>query len=741
MEQKDYIRPEWEKRIDRLLDEMTISEKIGQLTMVGPSPVGGFEISVEEQKKMLDDGRITREEFERAVKKIPLDKQEDNIRSGCLGAFIGIIGAEKTNRLQRIAVEESRLKIPLLFGLDVIHGHHTVFPIPLAESCSWNDALWEETAAAAAYEATADGIKWTFAPMVDIARDARWGRIAEGAGEDPYLGARCAAAKVKGFQGEDCANKAHLLACAKHFVAYGAAVGGRDYNTVDMSEQLLYENYLPPFLAAVRAGAATLMPAFNDLNGVPCTVSRKLLTRILREEMGFQGFVISDANAIAECVNHGYSADRRDAAKQALYAGTDMDMGSFCYPEHLQRLLEDGELTTEQIDNAVRRVLRIKFAAGLFERPYCENNNDVMPRDKYRALAREAAAKSAVLLKNSGILPLKKENDVILVGALADQPQEMLGTWSIVGKAEDTISVKDGLAKNGISFSYYPCCGPTESINESELENAISENAATVIAIVGESVQQSGEAASRSEIGLPGEQLLMLQRLHSAGKRVITVLCNGRPLALREVLENSDAVLELWHAGSEAGNAAFDILYGNVNPSGRLIVTFPNHSGECPVYYNHPNTGRPCSEVKFSSKYIDSPIHPLFPFGYGLSYTNYEYRELNVSVDNNHILAEITVENIGERDGIETVQVYIRDITASRVRPVAELKEFRQIFLKAGESARVKFSIPIESLGFYDEEMRHIVEKGTFGIQIGHDSVSGLSSDFNLFDSRRLERF
>lgn len=739
MDQSYYIRPEWEQKIDELLSKMTTAEKIGQLTLVGPSPVGGFEISLEEQKKLLEAGRITKEEYDRAVSAIPLDKQEDGVRAGHIGAFIGVRSADKCDHLQRVAVEQSRLHIPLLFGLDVIHGQHTVFPIPLAESCSFDDALWEKTAAVAAKEAAADGIMWTFAPMVDIARDARWGRIAEGAGEDTYLGTRCAAAKVKGFQGEDVSAPDRLIACAKHYVAYGACEGGRDYNTVDMSEQTLYDTYLPPFAAAVKNGVGTVMPAFNDLNGVPCTTNQKLLQTILREQMGFEGFTVSDANAIAECVDHASAADREDAARQALVGGTDMDMGSFCYPENLEVLVKKGAITETQIDEAVRRVLRLKFARGLFENPYCRAERQQYPADTHRALAREAAVKSAVLLQNDGILPLKADAEILLVGELADARREMLGTWTLMGKAEDTVSVKDALLRNGVPFTYIPCCGPQTEMDEAELSRAVKHTAKTVIAVVGENAAQSGEAASRSDISLPGEQLRLIQALHAAGKTVIAVLCNGRPLALDEAAEVSAAMLELWHAGTEAGNAAFDLLYGKENPSGRLSVTFPQNSGTCPVYYNHPATGRPATEARFSVKYIDAPVFPRFPFGFGLSYTAYQYSDLSVSVQDGAVAVSVTVKNAGEMAGTETVQVYIRDLVASRVRPVLELKEFTKVHLAHGEKRTVTFCLPLGRLAFFDSDMQRVVEPGDFRLQVGHDSTNGLTADFTVTTAQIAE--
>lgn len=718
MKQENFRNEEWEKKIDALLKKMTVEEKIGQLTLVGPSPVGGFEISVEEQKKLLEAGRITQAEYERAVQKIPLDKQESGVEEGKLGAFIGIVGREKADRLQRLAVEKSRLGIPLLFGLDVIHGMQTIFPIPLAESCCWDEEIWEKTAAAAAREAASHGIKWTYAPMVDIARDARWGRIAEGAGEDTLLGSRCAAAKVRGFQGENLADDDRLVACAKHYIAYGACEGGRDYNTVDMSLQKLYEVYLPPFKAAVDAGVATVMPAFNDFNGIPCTTNRWLLQTVLRGELGFSGFTVSDANAIAECVDHGSASDRGDAARAALQSGTDMDMGSFCYPEHLQKMLTDGVITGEQLDAAVRRVLRVKFAAGLFEAPYRHARVDEETLVAHRQLAFTAAVRSAVLLKNNGVLPLSEKTPLLLVGELADAPEEMLGTWS--GKwGLPAVTVKEGLLAAGGDVTYLPCCGPQTAMQEEQLRAAVGHPAKTVIAVVGENAGQTGEAASYSRIALSESQQRLLRELKAAGKTVITVLCNGRPLALGMVHEISDAVLELWHAGTEAGNAAAALLYGKENPSGRLTASFPYSDGCCPVYYNSPNTGRPCADTKFSTRYADAPTKPLYPFGFGLSYTTYTYSNLRIHTAADALEVFVTVKNSGTRAGIETVQLYVRDLVAARVRPVAELKNFCRLPLAAGEQKTVKLCVPFSSLGYYDENMHYVTEAGVFRLRIG----------------------
>lgn len=727
--QSRFLCPETENKINALLVEMTLDEKIGQLHQVGPSPVGGFDISLEEKKQMLEDGRLSQEEYDRALSGVCWDNQEEDIRKGKIGAFLGVIGAEKSNHLQRVAVEESRLGIPLLMGLDVIHGQRTIFPIPLAESCAWDDKLWEFTAAIAAKEAAANGIHWTFAPMVDIARDARWGRIAEGAGEDPYLASRFAASKVGGFQGNDLSDPSHILACAKHFAAYGAGIGGRDYNTVDMSPQTLAEIYLPPFRAAAETGVATYMAAFNDWNGVPCTINRYLLHDVLRKDFGFEGFVVSDANAIAECIDHGAAKSRSDAARQAINAGMEMDMVSRCFTDYLPKLVESGQVSIEQIDEAVRHILRIKFAKGLFEHPYTDPSKEssVLLCKEHRAAARDTACRSAVLLKNDAVLPLFKGARLLVVGELASNAAEMLGTWTLQGRAEETVTLVDGLIAAGMQVTYLPCCGVYSVLDTAGLAEAAA-GADVILAAVGEIADRSGEASSMAYIGLPGDQPALLKALQAFGKPVVAVLFNGRPLAIPDVIESCQAVVEAWHPGTEAGNALTDILLGLYNPSGRLTTTFPNNSGECPLYYNHPSTGRPCSESRFSSKYLDTPIRPLFPFGYGLSYTEYAYDQLRVRIENAAIAATVEVKNAGRYAGEETVQLYIRDMVGSRVRPVKELKAFAKVWLEPQETKTVSLSVPFSQLGFYDTRMQFIVEPGDFQVQVGHDSETGLKT-------------
>lgn len=720
-----------EKRVDELLSQMTLEEKIGQLNQIGPSPVGGFEISKKEQEQLLAEGRITQKQYDDFLSNTKWDDREDEVRAGLVGSFLGMNDAERCNRMQKVAVEESRLGIPLLFGLDVIHGHRTVFPIPLAESCTFDDAIFEKSASVAAAEASSEGINWTFAPMIDISRDARWGRIAESMGEDTYLASRYAAAKVRGFQGENFSDKDRILACAKHFAAYGAAIGGRDYNTVDMSLQTFWNYYLPPFIAAANEGVASFMSAFNSFNGKPCTLNSYLLRDVLREKMGFKGFVVSDACSIAECVAHGSARDKKDAAEKALKAGVNIDMVCGCYIDHLKELVEEGKVSEELLDSAVREVLRVKFAKGLFEDPYI----DVTKRDKillcpeFREAARDAARKSIVLLKNNNVLPLSKKQKIAVVGSLASAAGEMLGTWTHDGKPEETVTLLEGINNSGVEVKYAECCGPEKDFKPNELLSVIKD-ADVVVACVGETVDMSGEASSKCKIDLPGSQMEMLSALKESGKPFVTLLFNGRPLAVKEAVEISGAVLECWHLGSEAGNAIADVLFGCYNPSGRLTATFPNYSGEAPIYYNHESTGRPTSEIRHSCKYMDAPLKPLFPFGFGLSYTEYEYSDLSVAIDRGEITAEVTVKNIGNVRGEETVQLYITDVLSSMVRPVKELKGYQKVTLQAGESKKVILKLNISDLGFYNEQIEYTVEPGEFKLFVGHDSQAELFQSF-----------
>jgi beta-glucosidase-like glycosyl hydrolase len=714
---------QYEEKIKDLLEQMTLEEKVGQLQQCGPSLVGAFEVSFSELLDMMFDGKISEAEFGRLMSTAQEDFHEEDLRAGKIGSYNGIKNAATANKLQKIAVEETRLGIPLVFGYDVIHGYRTIMPIPLAEACAWDPALWEKTARVAAKEATAAGIHMTFAPMVDVAKDARWGRVSEGAGEDAYLSSLFGMAKVKGFQSEDLSKEDAMVACVKHFAGYGAAEAGRDYNRVDMSMQRFYEEYLPPYEACIKAGARAIMPAFNDINGVPCSVNKWLLTNILREKWRFDGMTVSDANAIAECVNHGIAEDKSDASRQAIEAGMDMDMSSNSYSESLVQLVQNGVVKEEVLDRAVADVLRIKCELGLFEHPYQtseEREKEELLKPEYRTLARETAGKSMVLLKNEGVLPLKNGTRVGVVGGLADNRGEMTGAWAIGANPEECISIVDACNVQGIDYIY------TKNLEEIE-------NCDVVVVSLGETKDQSGEAASRSDITIPEEQMELLDELVKSGKPVITVLFNGRPLALGAVAEKADAILEAWYPGIEAGNAILDILFGRVNPSAKLTTTFPYASGQCPMYYSHINTGRPGGKGKFTSKYLDTPLEPVYPFGYGLSYTTYNYRDLEVVESREAFIASATITNIGEVAGEEIVQCYIRDLVAQRVRPVKQLKAFEKIELDPGESKKISFIIPYQELGYYNNEMEYIVEEGTFEIFIGKNSDDCLSQKIVLY--------
>ncbi|MCI6019656.1 MAG: glycoside hydrolase family 3 C-terminal domain-containing protein [Clostridiales bacterium] len=722
-----------EERIKKLLVEMTAEEKIGQLIQCGPSLVGAFEVSFEELLDMMFDGRISQEEFGKLMSTATQDFHEDDIRAGKIGSFNGIKNAETANRLQKIAVEESRLGIPLLFGYDVIHGYRTIFPIPLAESCAWDPVLWEKTARIAAIEATAAGVHMTFAPMVDVAKDARWGRVSEGAGEDAYLTSVFGTAKVKGFQDDDLSREDSMAACIKHFAGYGAAEAGRDYNRVDMSMQRLFEEYMPPFEACVKAGARAVMPAFNDINGIPCSVSRWLLTDILRNRLGFDGMTVSDSNAIAECVDHGIAKDRSEAAKLAIEAGMDMDMSSNVYAENLPALLERGVISEADLDRAVTDIMRIKFELGLFDHPYqtsCEREKETLLRPEYRACAREAAAKSMVLLKNEGVLPLKKEIRIGIAGELADQRAEMTGAWAIGANGDDCVSIIDACNASNINYVYTPGI-ENGVVNKKEIER-LSKNCDVWIAAVGEKKDQSGEAASRADIGLPKEQEDLLEALLQTGIPVAAVLFNGRPLAIPWAAKHVPAILEAWHPGVEAGNAVLDILFGDVNPSAKLTTTFPYTTGQCPMYYAHINTGRPGGKGKFTSKYLDTPLSPVFPFGYGLSYTSFEYSNLSIRQEEDMLHILVDVKNTGKAAGEEIVQCYTGQKTGRRVRPVKQLRSFEKIALDPGETKKVSFDIDVKNLGYYDWNMNYTVDRGAMEIFVGTSSVEGLKADIVL---------
>ena len=729
------LTQEQKRFVEALLSRMTLEEKIGQMNQESPSIVGGFDVPFSELIEMLTDGRLAQEEFEKIMATARQDFHEEDIRAGRVGSVMGR-DPRKANELQRIAVEESRLGIPLIVGFDVIHGLRSVFPIAIAEACSFDDALFEQTARMAAKESRAHGVNWNFAPMIDAARDSRWGRVSEGPGEDPCLGSRFARAKIRGLQNDRSSTANYVAACTKHYVAYGACESGRDYNTTSMSVSNLYNVYLPAFRAAMDEGAATVMAAFNDLNGIPCTVNRWLLRDVLKGEFGLEGFVVSDANAIRECVAHGIAADDRDAGVQAALAGMDMDMGTHIYKDTLAGAVEAGIVPADVSDEAVRRILSVKVWLGLFDDPYVPEA-DIEAYEKglpaeHIALCRKAAEESMVLLKNEGeLLPLSRKQKISLVGALADAEDEVCGAWAMAWKKEDCVSIRAGLEAAGAQLSYYPCGGPAGELNEEEIARAC-EDGDVIVAVVGETDAMSGEASSKADTRLPGKQRELLERLLASGKPVVTVLMNGRPLALQWEAEHLPAILEAWHLGIRMGDAVAAALLGEVNPSGKLSSSFPAVTGQCPIYYNHPNTGRPGSKSKFTSRYLDAPWDALFPFGHGLSYTSFAYSDLRVSEAGDSLAIAVKLKNTGERAGTETVQLYTRDTAASLVRPVKELKDYCRVSLEPGEEREIRFSLPKQSLGFYDNEGRYRLEDGQFRIFVGGSSRETLAQEISL---------
>lgn len=723
-----------EVKIKELLQEMTLDEKIGQMNQESVSIVGGFDVPFEELIEMMTDGRISQEEFENIMSNAKQDYHEDDIRAGKVGSLM-VQEPEKVNELQRIAVEESRLGIPLIFGLDVIHGFRSVYPIAIAEAGSFDTELFEKTAQMAAKESRAHGVAWHFAPMIDVARDARWGRVSEGPGEDPHLVSEFARAKVRGLQNDHSTPENYVAACLKHYVAYGACESGRDYNTTSMAPYILYNNYLAPFKAAVEEGAQTVMASFNDLNGVPCTVNPFTLRKMLKETYGLQGFVVSDANAIRECVVHGIAADEPEAGIQAANAGLDMDMGTGIYRNHLKKAVESGEVSMEVIDEAVERILRVKMWLGLFDHPYVPaeliGKYEELPEEN-KTLARRSAEESIVLLKNEGnILPLKQDAKISLVGQLADSREEVIGAWAISWKEKDCVSIREGMESRFDSVEYFPCGGPSMDLNEEDIRKA-GEYGDVIVAVVGELVSMSGEASSRADITLPGQQRELLAKLMATGKPVVAVLMNGRPLALGWEAEHVPAIVEGWHLGIQMGNAVAEVLAGDVNPSAHLAASFPAVTGQCPIYYNHPNTGRPGGKSKFTSRYLDAPFDALYPFGYGLSYTEYVFSDLNVKETDDCLNVTVYVENVGDREGTEVVQLYMRDVTASIVRPVKELKDFRRVSLRPGEKKEVAFTLKKQDMGFYNNEGEYRLESGEFRIYVGGNSRDCLEVSMTL---------
>jgi len=728
-------------RVDSVMSLMTLEEKIGQLNL--PS-AGAFVTGSVESSDIAK-----------------------KIEQGNAGGLFNIKTVANIRAMQKIAVEKSRLKIPLIFGMDVIHGYESVFPIPLGLSCSWDINLIERSARIAATEASADGINWTFSPMVDISRDPRWGRVSEGNGEDPYLGSEIAKAMVRGYQGNDLSANNTIMSCVKHYALYGASEAGRDYNTVDMSHQRMYNDYFPPYKAAVDAGAGSIMASFNEVDGIPATANKWLLTEVLRNQWGFNGFVVSDYTAVNEMVTHG-SGDIQTVAAKALEAGLDMDMVSEGLLTTLGKSIEEGRISERQIDDACRRILKAKFLLGLFDDPYkyCDENrakSEVFTTAN-RAEARTVASQSFVLLKNKGnVLPIKKSGTIALIGPLADAKENMTGTWSVAARFSESISLREGLQKAVGTQAKILYAKGSNLAEDSILEKnstlfgkslhrdkrsatalrdealRIAKSADLIVAAVGEAAEMNGEAASRTNIEIPETQRELLKALLKTGKPVVLVLFTGRPLALTWEEQNVPAILNVWFGGSEAGDAIADVLFGDVNPSGKLTMTFPQNVGQVPLYYAHKNTGRPLSGPwfqKFLSNYLDVSNEPLYPFGFGLSYTEFGYGDIKLSASeitaSDSLRVSMDVTNKGSRDGSEIVQLYIRDVVGSVTRPMKELKGFQKISLKAGETRTVNFTLGTKDLSFYNSELKFVAEPGQFQVFVGGNSRDVKQATFEL---------
>ena len=726
--------------INALIKKMTLEEKIGQLNLL--------------TSDMAVTGPVMRKDY------------MEDIKAGLCGNIFNAFTPDYVRRLQQVAVDSTRLHIPLMFGFDVIHGHKTIFPVPLAMASTWDTAAIEYAARLSADEASADGLDWVYSPMVDIARDPRWGRVVEGAGEDPFLGSAIARAYVHGYQGTNLGTDSTVMACVKHFALYGAVEAGREYNAVDMGPRRMFQFYLPTYKAAIDAGAGSVMTSFNTINGVPATANKWLLTDLLRKKWGFKGFVVTDYGSMAELIPHGVAADKAQAADLAMHAGVDMDMMGMAYSSTLKELVKEGKVSMAEIDNAVRHVLEAKYNLGLFKNPYLRMNDDrakeeIMSPDKL-AFARKIARESIVLLKNNhDVLPLKKTGTIAVIGPLADDQRDMIGPWSGAGDWHKAVSILQGIksaAGNQAIILYSKGANITEDTSmlrqlnsnggdivqsdkspEELIKEAVetANKADVVVMCLGESQGMTGEAASRADIRIPACQRRLLQAIYKTKKPVVLVLSNGRPLVLTWENEHIPSILETWFLGTEAGNAIADVLFGDYDPSGRITMSFPYAVGQIPVYYNELNTGRPRNPMsKYTSKYLDIPNAPVYPFGYGLSYTHFTFG--NLTLDKNimrsgmplHI--SVTVTNDGNYDGNETVQLYIRDMVASVAQPVKELKGFEKIFLKRGESKAVHFTLSADDLKFYDQEGKWIYEPSDFKVFVGGNSRDVLEKDFRL---------
>ncbi len=727
--------------VESLLLKMTLEEKIGQLNLLTPG--GGI-----------------------ATGSVVSDDVEGKIKAGEVGGIFGVTGPDKVRKAQEIAVNSSRLKIPLLIGSDVIHGYKTTFPIPLGSSSSWDMALIEQLAQTAAKEATADGINWNFSPMVDIARDPRWGRIAEGAGEDPYLGSAIATAMVHGYQGTDLTSPNTMLACVKHLALYGGAEGGRDYNSVDMGKVKMFNQYLPPYKAAVDAGVASAMTSFNDIDGIPASGNKWLITDLLRKRWGFQGFVVSDYTSVNEMIAHGLG-NLQAVSALALNAGLDMDMVGEGFLTTLKKSLDEGKVTEAEITNACRRILEAKYKLGLFEDPFRYSDEkrpekDILT-DENRKLARKAAAHSFVLLKKQGnTLPLKKTAKIALIGPLADSRNNMLGTWAPTGDAELAITILEGfknlapeatiayakganISNDTVMAKNVNVFGPRIEIDERSPETLLEEAlevakaSDVIVAVVGEASEMTGEAASRTDISIPDAQKKLIRALAKTGKPVVLVLMSGRPLTIPEEYKLPVSILQVWHPGVEAGNAIADVVFGDYNPSGKLTASWPRNVGQIPIYHSMKNTGRPAESnefQKFKSNYLDAPNSPLLPFGYGLSYTEFEYSDLNLNTSEIGVDEAMTItvnlKNTGNYDGEEVVQLYLRDVVRSITPPKRQLKGFKKVFLKKGEQKTLTLELKPEDLKFYNSELEFVAEPGDFEVFVGTNSNADLKASFTL---------
>lgn len=723
-------KSEIDKKVEKLLKKMTLEEKVGQMNqyngfweITGPAPKEG-------------NAKL----------------KYEHLKQGLVGSVLNVKGVDNVRKIQEIVVKESRLGIPLLFGFDVIHGHKTLFPIPLAESASWDLQAIEKSARVAAIEASAVGINWTFAPMVDISRDARWGRVMEGAGEDPFLGSKIAVARVRGFQGDDLSANNTIAATVKHMAGYGFAEAGRDYNTVDVGTSTLYNVIFPPFKAAVDNDVKTVMNSFNVLNGIPATANKFLQRDILKSKWNFGGFIVSDWGSGVEMIDHGFSENLAHVAEQSANAGSDMDMESYAYVTHLKSLVESGKVSMPVIDDAVRRILKVKFELGLFDDPYryCnpEREKSLIYHSDHIAATLDMAKKSIVLLKNEKqLLPLSKnQKKIAVIGALADDKNSPLGNWRVGSDDFSAVSVIEGLKKYTNEFTYAKgadlVLGPVSFINEVKINNSdtsgfknaidAARNSEVVIMVLGEHGFQSGEGRSRANLDLPGLQQQLLEEVYKVNKNIVLVLMNGRPLILNWADKHIPAILETWQLGTQSGNAIAEVLFGDYNPSGKLPMTFPRHLGQLPIYYNYFNTGRPGPKPEvFWSHYTDEPNQPLYPFGYGLSYSQFEYSDLKVDSSNpSQVLVSITIKNTGKYSGEEVAQLYIRDKISSTVRPIKELKGFQKVSIEPGQTKELQFILTDKELGFYDGDGQFSVENGEFEVMVGTNSQEVLKTTF-----------